>query len=112
MGLRYRVDQQVIPGLGRRADIVFRRAKVAVFVDGCFWHQCPEHGSLPKSNADWWREKLDRNVQRDRDTDDRLARAGWKVMRIWEHETRANPDGVAVWVHDAVVARHDRSENS
>lgn len=85
-GLRYRVDRHVLPGLRRRADVVFATAKVAVFVDGCFWHSCPEHGTRPLNNADWWEEKLARNVARDRDTDDRLAQAGWRVVRVWEHE--------------------------
>lgn len=85
-GLRYRVNMP-LPQMGRiRPDIVFTRARVAVFVDGCFWHRCPEHGSSPKSNADWWRRKLDTNVRRDRTTDEALAEASWTVLRIWEHE--------------------------
>lgn len=85
-GLRYRVDVRVLPGLRRRADIVFPGRRVAVFVDGCFWHACPEHGTSPKANAAWWRDKLKGNVQRDRDTDRRLEEAGWTPVRIWEHE--------------------------
>ena len=85
LGLRYRVDRAPIPGR-RRADLVFTGAKVAVFVDGCFWHRCPQHASIPKSNRDWWIAKLDANVARDRDTDARLADRGWKVVRVWEHE--------------------------
>jgi len=85
-GLRYRVDARPVKGLNRRADVVFGPVKVAVFVDGCFWHTCPEHGSSPRSNSDWWAEKLRRNVARDRDTDTKLAAAGWIVLRIWEHE--------------------------
>lgn len=88
-GLRYRVDYRPEPGIRRKADVVFTRAKVAVFVDGCFWHDCPEHGSAPKANADWWREKLATNVRRDRDTDERLCAAGWTVVRVWEHEPPA-----------------------
>ncbi|MYC83386.1 MAG: very short patch repair endonuclease [Acidobacteria bacterium] len=85
-GLRYRVNM-AIPQIGRsRPDIVFTRVRVAVFVDGCFWHRCPEHGSSPKTNAGWWRQKLDANVDRDRATDTALAEAGWTVIRIWEHE--------------------------
>ncbi|HEX5054170.1 MAG TPA: DNA mismatch endonuclease Vsr [Planctomycetota bacterium] len=86
LGLRYRVDAPVLPGLRRRADLLFRSARVAVFVDGCFWHVCPRHASWPKANADWWRRKLKGNVERDRDTDRRLRREGWRVLRIWEHE--------------------------
>jgi DNA mismatch endonuclease, patch repair protein len=85
-GLRYRVDLPPIPGLRRRADLVFSKARVAVYVDGCFWHRCPVHATSPKANSEWWRDKLDANVKRDRDTDRRLTEAGWTVIRIWEHE--------------------------
>ncbi|MCZ7531735.1 MAG: very short patch repair endonuclease [Acidimicrobiia bacterium] len=85
-GLRYNVDRPPIPGLRRRADLIFPRARVAVYVDGCFWHQCPDHGTTPKANREWWIAKLTANVQRDRDTDRRLRQAGWTVVRIWEHE--------------------------
>lgn len=86
-GLRYRVD---VPLLGRRrgrADILFSRARVAVMVDGCFWHRCPDHGLDPRSNSDWWQQKLDRNVERDCQTNAELASQGWTVIRIWEHES-------------------------
>lgn len=86
-GLRYRVDSRPIPSLRRRADLVFTKSKIAVFVDGCFWHDCPEHGSKPKTNSDWWRDKLAGNVRRDRDTTRQLVDAGWAVIRVWEHET-------------------------
>lgn len=85
-GLRYRVDRPPLPGLRRRADLVFGPARVAVYVDGCFWHGCPEHGTRPASNADWWQRKLAANRTRDHDTDARLASAGWQVVRVWEHE--------------------------
>lgn len=85
-GFRYRVDYPPLENIRRRADIVFTRAKVAVFCDGCWWHGCPEHRTWPKANAEWWREKIDANQRRDRDTDTRLAAAGWIVVRVWEHE--------------------------
>ena len=85
-GLPYRVDVAPIPGLRRRADIVFTRSRTAVFIDGCYWHGCPDHATRPRANADWWAVKLDANVARDRDTDQRLAAAGWLVIRAWEHE--------------------------
>jgi DNA mismatch endonuclease (patch repair protein) len=85
-GLRYRVDVSPVPSLRGRADILFRQARVAVYVDGCFWHSCPEHGVLPKGNREWWREKLAANVRRDRSTESTLAELGWRVVRVWEHE--------------------------
>ena len=85
LGLRYRVDAPIL-GLRRRADILFVSARVAVFVDGCFWHACPLHVTWPAANAAWWRAKLLANRRRDRDTDRRLAAVGWKVVRVWEHE--------------------------
>jgi DNA mismatch endonuclease (patch repair protein) len=85
-GLRYRVDAP-LPGMSsRRADVLFPRKHVAVFVDGCFWHSCPLHGTLPRSNHDWWVAKLEKNVSRDRGTDAHLLAIGWVVLRFWEHE--------------------------
>src|SRR3954454_10292884 len=84
-GLRYRVEYPV-PGMPRRRiDVAFPRAKVAVLIDGCFWHGCPEHATQPKANADWWRHKLDRNMARDRETTEHLLATGWTVLRFWEH---------------------------
>ncbi|MGJ7441039.1 very short patch repair endonuclease [Aquipuribacter sp. MA13-6] len=84
-GLRFRVSYPV-PGLNRRSiDVAFTRFKVAVFLDGCFWHGCPEHGTSPQSNSTWWATKLGANVARDLDTNAHLAAAGWQVVRIWEH---------------------------
>jgi DNA mismatch endonuclease (patch repair protein) len=81
-GLRFRVRSS-LPG---RPDIVFTRARIAVFVDGCFWHGCSEHGSLPKNNREWWREKLETNVRRDRVKDEALRALGWQVLHFWEHD--------------------------
>lgn len=85
-GLRYRVDFRPIPTLNRRADLVFTRAKVAVFVDGCFWHGCPEHHTIARTNASFWAEKVRDNRERDANTDELLDKAGWIVIRAWEHE--------------------------
>jgi DNA mismatch endonuclease, patch repair protein len=84
-GLRFRVHRPV-PHTRRTIDIAFPGARVAVFVDGCFWHGCPLHGTFPKSNATWWREKIAANQRRDSDTVGRLSELGWTVLRIWEHE--------------------------
>src|SRR5947209_1999356 len=85
-GWRFRVDL-VVPVDGERArpDLVFTRRRVAVFVDGCFWHSCPVHGKAPLSNQSYWGPKLARNTERDRLDTERLERAGWKVVRLWEH---------------------------
>ena len=85
-GLRYRVDSPLPTMPRRRADLLFTRAKVAVFVDGCFWHGCPEHKTVPANNGAWWAAKLARNIQRDQETTARLATLGWTVLRVWEHE--------------------------
>jgi DNA mismatch endonuclease (patch repair protein) len=85
-GLRYQVDSRPTPKVKNRADIVFPREMVAVFVDGCFWHGCPEHGTWPKANADWWRRKIEANRQRDRKVVTTLEADGWVAMRMWEHE--------------------------
>ncbi len=85
-GLRYFVDRAPLKGVRRRADVVFPRRRVAVYVDGCFWHSCPVHATSPRNNAQWWADKLAANVVRDRDTDARLDAARWTVVRVWEHE--------------------------
>jgi DNA mismatch endonuclease, patch repair protein len=87
-GLRFRVAVPV-PGRSRRSiDIAFTRLRIAVFVDGCFWHRCPAHGTSPRTNGEWWNAKLERNVERDLDTNSALVAAGWRVIRVWEHEAR------------------------
>ena len=85
-GLRYRVDWPLPFDRRRKADIAFTKAKVVVFVDGCYWHGCPLHYSEPSVNTAYWSAKIARNVSRDRDTDVRLKSAGWTVLRYWEHE--------------------------
>jgi DNA mismatch endonuclease (patch repair protein) len=86
-GLRYRLHLAPVPTLRRRADIVFGPARVAVFVDGCFWHGCPEHGKRQHDVNGWyWPAKIARNRERDRDTDNVLGEHGWAVVRLWEHQ--------------------------
>ena len=106
-GLRFRIDVAPLPGLRRRADVVFRTARVALFVDGCFWHGCPEHGTRPtKSNPEYWLAKIERNRARDQDTDARLEAAGWISLRAWEHE---EPSDVAARTIAIVKSRRTRS---
>lgn len=85
LGLRFRL-QRKLPGMRRSIDIAFVRARVAVFADGCFWHRSPQHYRAPLANAKWWDTKIGLNVDRDRDTDARLADSGWLVVRVWAHE--------------------------
>lgn len=101
-GLRYRVDVRPLRNLRRRADVVFPRARVAVFVDGCFWHGCPTHATWPRNNAAWWKDKIEQNRRRDRDTDRALEEAGWTVVRVWEHE---QPDEAAELIANVVRDR-------
>jgi DNA mismatch endonuclease, patch repair protein len=90
LGADFVTEFAPIPGIRRRADIAFPKQRVAVFVDGCFWHGCPVHGSWPRANSGFWRDKILANVQRDADTDQRLREAGWIVMRFWEHHRPAD----------------------
>lgn len=93
IGLRYRVATRPVPTLRRTADIVFSRQRVAIFIDGCFWHGCPEHGQTStKSNADYWMAKFRDNRVRDQETTRRLTEEGWRVLRFWAHE---DPEEVA-----------------
>jgi DNA mismatch endonuclease, patch repair protein len=100
LGYRYRVDHPIrTASMLVRPDVVFTRRRVAVFVDGCFWHACPQHGNSPRTNSEYWREKLERNRQRDVATTAALTAAGWRVVRVWEHLS----EGDAVDVITAVV---------
>lgn len=109
-GLRFFVDRPIkLPGRTVRPDVVFPRARVAVFIDGCFWHACPEHGTQPGRNEAYWAPKLRRNVERDRAVDTDLAQAGWHVARFWEHEPT---DAIAGRVATLVAARRTASTPS
>lgn len=98
-GLRYRVDFRLSPPLRTRADIVFPKKRLAIFIDGCFWHSCPIHGTTPKRNSEYWIPKLERNAERDRETDRALVALGWRVFHFWEHE---DPLAVAQVIEKAV----------
>jgi len=105
-GLRFRKDHPVrVDDLRVRADVVFPRQRVCVFLDGCFWHRCPEHATDPKRNADYWAPKLAANVARDRRVDETLTSSGWLVIRIWEHE---DPTLASARVRAAVGERRGR----
>lgn len=98
-GLRYRVSYRPLTSVRRTADLVFTRAKVAVFLDGCFWHGCPVHHTVAVTNAGFWAEKVHRTRERDAETDRLLNEAGWRVVRVWEHE---DPNEAAERVVSAV----------
>jgi len=105
-GLRYRVQVALLTMPRRVADIVFAGPRVAVFVDGCFWHGCPLHATWPKQNADFWRAKILANQERDRDTDARLRAEGWEVIRVWAHEP---PEQAAERIASTLALRKPRS---
>ena len=105
IGLRFRIDVKPIKELNRKADIIFRPTKVAVFVDGCFWHGCPIHGTQARENAEFWALKIKQNQERDKDTVIQLEAAGWKVIRVWEHE---DPEEAAQEIYNIVVKRKRR----
>lgn len=98
-GYRYRLKSK-LPG---RPDIVFPRQKLAVFVDGCFWHGCPEHAVSPKSNSAFWSKKLGGNIERDGRVNARLASEGWRVLRIWEHEIEADVGSAVLKIAAAIA---------
>jgi len=104
-GLRYRIHVPVLTKPRRVADVAFSGLRVAVFVDGCFWHGCPRHATWPKQNAEFWRAKILANQKRDRDTDERLRAEGWKVVRAWAHEP---PERVAAKVARIVEKCRER----
>jgi DNA mismatch endonuclease (patch repair protein) len=102
-GLRFRLPRgRTLPG---SPDVVFPAARVAVFVDGCFWHGCPVHGTKPKANAAFWAAKIDRNRKRDAQVDERLAALGWQAVRVWEHEVSPDPSDAALRVWATVRSR-------
>ncbi|GAA1939049.1 very short patch repair endonuclease [Agromyces allii] len=105
-GLRYRVNVRPVPELRRTVDVVFTRARVAVFIDGCFWHGCPEHYQRPGRNQEYWDDKKARNQERDAETSAVLTELGWTVLRFWEHE---HPDGIAGSVIAVVSAKRSRT---
>ncbi len=101
LGLRYRVAVRPTPKIRRTADLVFSRARVAVFLDGCYWHGCPEHGHVPRTNSPYWSVKLASNRARDEDLNRALRDAGWEVVRVWEHEeVAAAALRIAALVHE------------
>lgn len=109
IGLRFRVCCRPLPAVRRTADLLFPGQRLAVFVDGCFWHGCPEHGVAPHTNMAFWTTKLARNTERDRETDRLLRGAGWIVLRIWEH---VDPDEAVRTIGRAVTALREEASRS
>jgi len=108
LGLRYRVNTQPLIGVRATADLVFRPVKVAVFVDGCFWHGCPSHGRQVVTHASYWATKIARNQQRDSRVNNILERAGWLAIRIWEHES---PQEAALRIANIIYERRGQHYN-
>ncbi|TQJ14682.1 T/G mismatch-specific endonuclease [Yimella lutea] len=98
-GLRYRVNVRPLPSLRRTADIVLASKRIAVFIDGCYWHGCPEHYVASKSNRDYWDVKIETNAARDAQTNAALSDAGWTVLRYWSHD---RPENIAASIQDSV----------
>jgi DNA mismatch endonuclease (patch repair protein) len=107
LGLRYRVAERPLRDRRWTADLVFRSARVAVFVDGCYWHGCPTHFKPPRTNSDYWGPKIARNKDRDALVDRTLANEGWAVVRFWEHD---DPVRAASRVAEVVGGRTGRAE--
>ncbi|MEW7988596.1 MAG: very short patch repair endonuclease [Candidatus Thiodiazotropha sp.] len=98
LGLRYRLKND-LPG---KPDIVFPGKKLAIFVDGCFWHGCPEHGEIPKTNKEIWKKKINRNIERDSENKNALISDGWTVLRVWEHELNEDLNSVAMHIRECL----------
>lgn len=111
-GRRYRVDVRVEPDLRTRADLAWKKRRIAVFVDGCFWHGCPRHGTSPRSNAEWWASKLETNRRRDERTTALLEERGWRVLRFWEHVDPFDAVDEIERALDAVDRANDLSADS
>ncbi|WP_024905200.1 very short patch repair endonuclease [Robbsia andropogonis] len=116
-GLRYRVDFKILKKPRRVADVAFPGLMIAIFVDGCFWHGCPEHATWPKQNSDFWRQKIEMNRVRDADTNERLRSAGWTVLRFWEHELPTEAadivaQAVAIGISKRSVCSHGSYANN
>lgn len=109
-GLRYRVGFEVLKKPRRVADIVFPGLMIAIFVDGCFWHGCPEHATWPKQNSEFWRQKIEANRARDADTNERLRSIGWTVLRFWEHEPPT--EAAEIVVQTVAMAKSKRCASS
>ena len=103
LGLTYETNLRPLDSLRAKADMVFTAARVAVFVDGCFWHGCPYHRTIPRANGDWWRQKIERTRLRDSETTRRLSDAGWLAIRVWEHD---DPVRAAAKIRRTVQLRH------
>lgn len=108
LGLRYRVSICPLPSIRRTADLVFTKVKVAVFLDGCYWHGCADHYRPSQKNSEFWTKKIESNRVRDRETERLLQEAGWEVVRVWEHE---NPQNAAIRVSEVVRRRRRRGGN-
>jgi DNA mismatch endonuclease, patch repair protein len=105
-GLRYRLNHTVTG----RPDIVLKKHRLAIFVDGCFWHSCPDHGVRPRTNADFWKQKLKKNTMRDKKVNTLLLAENWRVLRFWEHEVENDLKGVVARVEKALRQKQGKTQ--
>jgi DNA mismatch endonuclease (patch repair protein) len=105
LGVKYEVDEKPIKTLNRKADILIKDKSIVIFVDGCFWHGCPIHGTQSKNNSEFWIAKISRNQERDKDTDQKLIEFGWKVVRVWEHQ---DPDDAAMMILSLIKGNNNQ----
>lgn len=103
-GYRFRRNTKDLFG---KPDISIKKYKIVIFIDSCFWHQCPVHGNMPKTNVDYWKPKLKRNVERDREVDEYYKTNGWNIKRIWEHEVKADLEDIILDLSEFIDERKD-----
>ena len=106
MGLRFRRNVRDLEG---KPDIAIKKYKIAIFVDSCFWHSCPEHRVMPKTNVEFWRKKLEANKVRDNEVNLYYESRGWNVLRIWEHEFREDFESAVMKIHDFIIECREKS---
>lgn len=98
-GYRFRRNTKDLFG---KPDISIKKYKIVIFIDSCFWHQCPIHGNMPKTNVEYWKPKLERNVERDKEVDEYYKQKGWNIKRIWEHEVKKDLEKVVIEVAEFI----------
>ncbi|MCY7858140.1 very short patch repair endonuclease [Bacillus haynesii] len=107
-GLRFRVNTKTLFG---KPDISIKKLKLVIFIDSCFWHGCPYHARMPKSNVDFWRNKIERNIERDKEVTNHYKKRGWSIIRVWEHSLKDDFKGTVDRIHKEIVKLKKEKEN-